>query len=213
MPAAGSQSLHPNVEGILNYQGFSSSKMGRFSWWWFVFTSVSPFQQYTSLFLLLRGLDWQTQQQSLDSLGPNERVSVPDSLVNCLQRDLALSHLQAGAKISHHVGPGTGLHLAPGFLSKKLEPAQKRYSAFDGDQWPVSLQLTHFRHIQYVGGCCFTIYPDCRHSDICTQADMCCVDSSALSRSTPATFTSSLILTPSSSRLGATQTSGMNAPP
>jgi hypothetical protein len=51
-----------------------------------------------------------------------------------------------GAAFQQHVSPAAPWQ-TPGFFSKKLEPAQTRYSAFDRELWACFAGTRHFRHM------------------------------------------------------------------
>jgi hypothetical protein len=64
-----------------------------------------------------------------------------------------------------HVGPALQQRWSaaadwqlPSFFSKKLEPAQMRYSAFDRELFACVAGIRHFRYM--IEGCPFTIYTD-----------------------------------------------------
>jgi cleavage and polyadenylation specificity factor subunit 1 len=78
-----------------------------------------------------------------------------------LCRAIHLVHPSPGAEISlmvyasnKHVGAALQQQTSPsapwqplGFYSKKLEPAQTRYSAFDRELWACFAGIRHFRHM------------------------------------------------------------------
>ncbi len=78
-----------------------------------------------------------------------------------LCRAVRLVHPSPGAEISlmvdasnEHVGASLQQRTSPsapwqplGFFSKKLEPAQTRYSAFDRELWACFAGIRHFRHM------------------------------------------------------------------
>jgi hypothetical protein len=89
-----------------------------------------------------------------------------------LLRATCLAHPVAGAKLSlavdtsaTHVGgtlqqqlPGRNTLQPLGFFSKKLEPAQQKYSAFDRELFAVYAGIRHFRHM--LEGRRFTVFTD-----------------------------------------------------
>jgi RNase H-like domain found in reverse transcriptase len=67
--------------------------------------------------------------------------------------------------LAEHVGAALHQLVSPsdawrplGFFSKKLEPAQVRYSAFDREQWACYSGICHFRHM--LEGRPFSIHMD-----------------------------------------------------
>jgi hypothetical protein len=89
-----------------------------------------------------------------------------------LLRATCLAHPVAGARLSlavdasaTHVGgtlqqqlPGRNTLQPLGFFSKKLEPAQQKYSAFDRELFDVYAGIRHFRHM--LEGRRFTVFMD-----------------------------------------------------
>ena len=72
-----------------------------------------------------------------------------------LSVDASATHIGAGL---HQRRPGS-IHWEPlGFFSKNLEPAQTKYSTFDGELLACSLGIRHFRHM--LEGRRFTIFTD-----------------------------------------------------
>jgi hypothetical protein len=72
-----------------------------------------------------------------------------------LSVDASATHIGAGL---HQRRPGS-IHWEPlGFFSKNLEPAQTKYSTFDGELLACSLGIRHFQHM--LEGRRFTIFTD-----------------------------------------------------
>jgi hypothetical protein len=101
-----------------------------------------------------------------------ERLQAVEAAKQAVAAAVHLAHPVAGAELglfvdasSEHVG--AVLHQQRtandtwqplGFFSKKLEPAQTRYSAFDRELWACVAGIRHFQHM--LEGRPFTIYTD-----------------------------------------------------
>ena len=73
------------------------------------------------------------------------------------------SQVAVGAVLTHQDAAGPPIS----FFSKKLSPAERKYSAFDRELLAVYLAITHFRHM--LKGRQFTVWTD--HKPLCGALD------------------------------------------
>jgi hypothetical protein len=106
-------------------------------------------------------VDWSADMEAAFSASKKALASatylahpLPGAVLS-LNVDASATHIGAGL---HQRRPGS-IHWEPlGFFSKKLEPAQTKYSAFDRELLACSLGIRHFRHM--LEGRRFTIFTD-----------------------------------------------------